>query len=89
MFTRYHIKVYSSVLTSLSYLFGFLIFLLLIRLSEFSNAKKDGTSQATKVIQLSLKLLYEDSSAVVLVGIVPHSHTLIYIFFGVKFFILY
>ncbi|KAH6820648.1 hypothetical protein C2S53_020944, partial [Perilla frutescens var. hirtella] len=35
------------------------------RLSEFSNMKKDGTSQATKVLQLSLKLLNEDSSPVV------------------------
>ncbi|KAI3458851.1 hypothetical protein Pfo_015514 [Paulownia fortunei] len=36
------------------------------RLSGFSNAKKDGTSQSTKVIQPALKLLNEDSSAVVL-----------------------
>ncbi|KAL0303574.1 UNVERIFIED_CONTAM: hypothetical protein Sradi_6225500 [Sesamum radiatum] len=36
------------------------------RLSGFSNAKKDGTSQATKIIQPALKLLNEDSSAVVL-----------------------
>lgn len=53
-------------------------FLLWIRLGEFSNAKKDGTSLATKVIQLLLKLLYEDSSAFVLVGIEQHSHTVIY-----------
>ncbi|KAK4431127.1 hypothetical protein Salat_0874800 [Sesamum alatum] len=36
------------------------------RLSGFSNAKKDGSSQATKIIQPALKLLNEDSSAVVL-----------------------
>ncbi|KAL8551783.1 hypothetical protein ACS0TY_000736 [Phlomoides rotata] len=36
------------------------------RLSGYSNAKKDGTSQATRVIQLASKLLNEDSSAVVL-----------------------
>ncbi|KAL0401543.1 UNVERIFIED_CONTAM: hypothetical protein Slati_4184200 [Sesamum latifolium] len=36
------------------------------RLSGFSNAKKDGTSQATRIIQPALKLLNEDSSAVVL-----------------------
>ncbi|KAL0317251.1 UNVERIFIED_CONTAM: hypothetical protein Sangu_2139400 [Sesamum angustifolium] len=37
------------------------------RLSGCSNAKKDGTSQATKIIQPALKLLNEDSSPVVLV----------------------
>ncbi|CAI9773967.1 unnamed protein product [Fraxinus pennsylvanica] len=37
---------------------------LLIRLSGFPNTKKDGTSQATKLIQPVLKLLDEDSSAV-------------------------
>ncbi|KAL0322146.1 UNVERIFIED_CONTAM: hypothetical protein Scaly_2511000 [Sesamum calycinum] len=36
------------------------------RLNGFSNAKKDGTSQATKIIQPALKLLNEDSSPVVL-----------------------
>ncbi|KAK4385523.1 hypothetical protein Sango_2676300 [Sesamum angolense] len=35
-------------------------------LNGFSNAKKDGTSQATKIIQPALKLLNEDSSPVVL-----------------------
>ncbi|CAA3005199.1 proline-, glutamic acid- and leucine-rich 1 [Olea europaea subsp. europaea] len=35
---------------------------LLIRLSGFPNTKKDGTSQATKLIQPVLKLLDEDSS---------------------------
>ncbi|KAL6511369.1 hypothetical protein OROHE_020451 [Orobanche hederae] len=39
---------------------------LITRLSGFSNAKKDGTSHATKVIQPALKLLNGDSSAVVL-----------------------
>ncbi|KAL2539840.1 Armadillo-type fold [Abeliophyllum distichum] len=37
---------------------------LLIRLSGFPNTKKDGTSQATKLIQPVLKLLDEDSSDV-------------------------
>ncbi|CAA2976575.1 Hypothetical predicted protein [Olea europaea subsp. europaea] len=37
---------------------------LLIRLSGFPNPKKDGTSQATKLIKPVLKLLYEDSSDV-------------------------
>ncbi|KAG8380636.1 hypothetical protein BUALT_Bualt06G0036400 [Buddleja alternifolia] len=36
------------------------------RLSGFSNAKKDGTSHATKIVQPALKLLNEDISAVVL-----------------------
>ncbi|KAL7108030.1 hypothetical protein ACP275_06G090100 [Erythranthe tilingii] len=36
------------------------------RLSGFSNAKKDATSHAMKVIQPALKLLNEDSSALVL-----------------------
>ncbi|KAK6135923.1 hypothetical protein DH2020_030341 [Rehmannia glutinosa] len=44
------------------------------RLSGFSNAKKDGSSQATRVIQPALKLLNEDSSAVVLVGIAHYSY---------------
>lgn len=39
------------------------------RLSGFPNAKKDATSQAMRVIQPAIKLLNEDSSAVVLVGI--------------------
>ncbi|KAL6494296.1 hypothetical protein OROGR_031096 [Orobanche gracilis] len=39
---------------------------LITRLSGFSNAKKDGTSHAAKVIQPALKLLNGDSSAVVL-----------------------
>ncbi|XP_057803662.1 uncharacterized protein LOC131018988 isoform X2 [Salvia miltiorrhiza] len=50
------------------------------RLDEFSNVKKDATSQATKVVQLSLKLLNEESSSVVLEEAMCLIRTLIYHF---------